>query len=73
MEAAVQLVVPPGPPQQQQQQQPIVPKDVPPGAAKDIPTDPAQAAMFKLLGARLKCTLNDGRTATGTFTCMDRL
>ena len=66
--------------QQHQQLQPpssapllMVPKDVPPGAAKDIPTDPAQAAMYKLLGARLKCTLDDGRTATGTFTCMDRL
>lgn len=51
----------------------IVPKDLPPGAAKSIPDDPAQAAMYKLLGARLRCTLHDGRTATGTFICMDRL
>ena len=52
---------------------PLVPKDVPPGAAKTIPDDPAQAAMYKLLGSNLRCTLSDGRTATGTFICMDRL
>ena len=26
-----------------------------------------------ILGQSIKCTLDDGRTATGTFVCMDRL
>jgi len=52
-----------------------IPRDIPAGSLKQlsIPDDPAQAAMYKLLGSRIKCTLADGRTATGTFICMDRL
>jgi hypothetical protein len=33
----------------------------------------AAEAMTQLLGQSIKCTLNDGRIATGTFVCMDRL
>ena len=33
------------------------------------PTD----VLHKLLGARIKCTLDDGRSATGRFICVDRL
>jgi small nuclear ribonucleoprotein (snRNP)-like protein len=29
--------------------------------------------MHKLIGQSVKCTLDDGRTATGTFVCLDRL
>ncbi|CAB9518893.1 expressed unknown protein [Seminavis robusta] len=53
----------------------VTSSDIPADAvtSKPIPTDPAELAMYKLLGARLKCTLSDGRTATGTFICLDRL
>jgi hypothetical protein len=33
----------------------------------------AAEAMTQLLGQSIKCTLDDGRIATGTFVCMDRL
>lgn len=29
--------------------------------------------MKELLGSRMKCTLDDGRTVSGTFVCLDRL
>ena len=55
----------------------VIPKDTPQDEAKAkaqaIPSHPAQAKMQQLLGKKLKCTLSDGRTATGTFICMDRL
>ena len=35
--------------------------------------NPHQQAMRNLLGQTLKCTLADGRTATGTLICIDRL
>ena len=33
----------------------------------------AAEAMTQLLGQSIKCTLDDGRIATGTFVCLDRL
>ncbi|KAI2501979.1 hypothetical protein MHU86_12462 [Fragilaria crotonensis] len=36
-------------------------------------TNPHQQALRNLLGQTLKCTLADGRTATGTLICIDRL
>ena len=46
------------------------------GTASSTPTTAATAAidmMRAILGKSIKCTLDDGRTATGTFVCMDRL
>jgi len=51
----------------------VIPRDGPPRAVTKIPDHPTQATMYQLLGARLKCTLTDGRIATGTFICLDRL
>lgn len=33
----------------------------------------AREKVQSLLGERLKCTLDDGRSVTGTFVCVDRL
>ena len=33
----------------------------------------AREKVQSLLGERVKCTLDDGRTVTGTFLCVDRL
>ena len=33
----------------------------------------AQAYISSILGQKIKCTLDDGRTATGEFICLDRL
>jgi len=38
-----------------------------------VRSDPAACAMQNLLGSILRCTLDDGRIATGTFVCVDRL
>ena len=42
-------------------------------AAEAASTNPHHQAMRNLLGQSLKCTLDDGRTATGTLICIDRL
>ena len=39
----------------------------------DIPESPYCHAMQNLLGKTIKCTLDDGRTATGSLVCVDRL
>mmetsp|Transcript_20112 Transcript_20112/g.31070 ORF Transcript_20112/g.31070 Transcript_20112/m.31070 type:complete len:156 (-) Transcript_20112:191-658(-) len=38
-----------------------------------VRSDPAACAMQNLLGSIVRCTLDDGRIATGTFVCVDRL
>lgn len=43
------------------------------GTASSTTTTPAIDMMRSILGKSIKCTLDDGRTATGTFVCMDRL
>jgi hypothetical protein len=46
-----------------------------PAATMDNNDDvaPATKAMRAILGKTIKCTLDDGRTATGTLLCVDRL
>lgn len=41
--------------------------------AMDIGNKDPTEVLHKLLGERIKCTLNDGRSATGRFICVDRL
>jgi small nuclear ribonucleoprotein (snRNP)-like protein len=36
-------------------------------------TATAREKVQSLLGERIKCTLDDGRSVTGTFLCVDRL
>jgi hypothetical protein len=43
------------------------------GTTYEIPDTPECRAMENLLGKTLKCTLDDGRTATGDLVCIDRL
>ena len=44
-----------------------------PGTTYETPDTPECRAMESLLGKTLKCTLDDGRTATGKLVCIDRL
>jgi hypothetical protein len=42
-------------------------------AARKSQQDRGQEYVKSILGGRIRCVLEDGRTVTGRFSCMDRL